>query len=85
MVVSGLPQRNGERHSAEIANLALNLRRIISGTSVPHIPDHKLQLRIGVNTGMRGDLNLSYIYISIYIYIYIYRGNIYIYIYIYKV
>ncbi|XP_041377534.1 soluble guanylate cyclase gcy-35-like [Gigantopelta aegis] len=51
MVVSGLPQRNGERHSAEIANLALNLRIIISGTSVPHIPDHKLQLRIGINTG----------------------------------
>ncbi|XP_041372552.1 uncharacterized protein LOC121385829 [Gigantopelta aegis] len=51
MVVSGLPQRNGERHCMEIAGLALELLTIISHTSVPHIPDRKLQLRIGLNTG----------------------------------
>ena len=51
MVASGLPVRNGNKHAAEIATMALDL---LSGSSffvVPHRPQDKLQLRIGIHTG----------------------------------
>ena len=51
MVASGLPVRNGNKHAAEIATMALAL---LSGSSffvVPHRPQDKLQLRIGIHTG----------------------------------
>ena len=51
MVASGLPVKNGNKHAAEIATMALDL---LSGSSffvVPHRPQDKLQLRIGIHTG----------------------------------
>ncbi|XP_050413461.1 atrial natriuretic peptide receptor 2-like [Patella vulgata] len=51
MVASGLPQRNGDLHCIEIGNLALDLLDAISNLAVPHMPDQKLRLRIGLNTG----------------------------------
>ncbi|XP_077863909.1 atrial natriuretic peptide receptor 1-like [Saccoglossus kowalevskii] len=51
MIVSGLPQRNGKRHSAEIANCALDLLSSITRFKIRHRPDEKLQLRIGIHTG----------------------------------
>ena len=51
MVVSGLPSRNGERHSMEIARLSLDLLRATNDFIIPHMPQHKLQLRIGIHTG----------------------------------
>ncbi|XP_041979091.1 uncharacterized protein LOC121733059 isoform X2 [Aricia agestis] len=51
MVVSGLPQRNGNRHAVEIADMALSLMRGLSGAVVPHCPAEPLRIRAGVNTG----------------------------------
>ncbi|KAL0882907.1 hypothetical protein ABMA27_016416 [Loxostege sticticalis] len=51
MVVSGLPQRNGNRHASEIADMSLSLMRSLEGASVPHRPDEPLRIRAGVNTG----------------------------------
>ncbi|PFX31878.1 Atrial natriuretic peptide receptor 1 [Stylophora pistillata] len=52
MVVSGLPIRNGDSHAAEIAGMALHL---IAGVKqdfvVPHRPDHKIELRVGIHSG----------------------------------
>lgn len=52
MVVSGLPIRNGDSHAAEIAGMALHL---IAGVKqdfvVPHWPDHKIELRVGIHSG----------------------------------
>ncbi|XP_053378712.1 receptor-type guanylate cyclase gcy-13-like [Mercenaria mercenaria] len=49
MVASGLPKRNGEKHVAEIASLAIRLQaeRIL----IPHKENEAIQLRIGFNTG----------------------------------
>ena len=52
MVVSGLPVRNGNRHVAEIANMALDLLTAVSDVRVPHLPDVKLKLRIGLHSGL---------------------------------
>ena len=51
MVVSGIPERNGDRHAAEIANLCLELMFITPGIISPHDPSIRLKIRIGVHTG----------------------------------
>ncbi|XP_064611548.1 receptor-type guanylate cyclase gcy-15-like [Liolophura sinensis] len=51
MVVSGLPQRNGKRHVAEIALFSLHLLREMAYYRIPHRKTETLQLRIGVHTG----------------------------------
>ena len=52
MIVSGLPARNGDRHVCEIANCALDLRDAVDERYIiPHLPEHKLQIRIGLNSG----------------------------------
>ncbi|XP_062822786.1 uncharacterized protein LOC103282148 isoform X2 [Anolis carolinensis] len=51
MVVSGLPERNGERHAHEIAQMSLDLVAAVRQVLVPHMPDRKLELRVGIHTG----------------------------------
>nr|XP_006814370.1 PREDICTED: atrial natriuretic peptide receptor 1-like [Saccoglossus kowalevskii] len=51
MIVSGLPQRNGNRHLAEIANCALDILSFTTSFKIRHRPNQKLQLRIGLHTG----------------------------------
>ncbi|XP_050685008.1 atrial natriuretic peptide receptor 1-like [Leptidea sinapis] len=51
MVVSGLPQRNGNLHASEIADMSLALMRCLEGAKVPHRPEELLRIRAGVNTG----------------------------------
>ena len=51
MVVSGVPERNGIRHVAEIANLALELLSIQTNFEIKHLPQQRLQLRIGMHSG----------------------------------
>ncbi|XP_077455500.1 uncharacterized protein LOC144073500 [Stigmatopora argus] len=51
MVVSGLPERNGDRHSDEIAKMALDLVAAVRQVAIPHMPNQRLQLRAGIHTG----------------------------------
>nr|KAG5686951.1 hypothetical protein BaRGS_021526 [Batillaria attramentaria] len=51
MVVSGLPQRNGNKHCSEIALLSLELMAGVRTFQIPHMPDEPLMLRIGIHTG----------------------------------
>ena len=51
MVVSGLPVRNDDRHSFEIAVMALDIMHVVSATHIPHIPNEFWKIRIGINTG----------------------------------
>ena len=51
MVVSGLPQRNGSRHVAEIANMTLDFQKEADKFKIHHFPETKLQLRCGFHTG----------------------------------
>ena len=47
MVVSGVPIRNGNRHSAEIADVSLDLLSAVTHFKIRHRPHQQLQLRIG--------------------------------------
>jgi len=47
MVVSGVPTRNGSRHSAEIADVSLDLLSAVTHFKIRHRPHQQLQLRIG--------------------------------------
>ncbi|XP_022167854.1 receptor-type guanylate cyclase Gyc76C-like [Myzus persicae] len=51
MVVSGLPIRNGNRHSGEIASMSLNLLEAVKHHKIAHNPEATLKLRIGIHTG----------------------------------
>ena len=51
MVVSGLPQRNGDSHAREIARMALALLNKVHNFIIRHRPDDKLKLRIGLHSG----------------------------------
>lgn len=59
MVVSGLPERNGDRHVDEIAKMALDLVAAVRQVSIPHMPNERLQLRAGIHTGQRNLLRYS--------------------------
>lgn len=52
MVVSGLPERNGDRHADEIAKMSLDLVAAVRQVSIPHMPNKRLQLRAGIHTGL---------------------------------
>ena len=54
MIVSGLPEKNGNRHAIEIANCALDLKNAVQNKfRIPHLRDEKLHIRIGLHTGTR--------------------------------
>ena len=52
MVVSGLPERNGDKHADEIAKMSLDLVAAVRQVSIPHMPRKRLQLRAGIHTGV---------------------------------
>ncbi|XP_064642321.1 uncharacterized protein LOC135496765 [Lineus longissimus] len=51
MIASGVPNRNGDQHVFEIANLALDLMDSMRNFRIPHLREEVLQLRVGINTG----------------------------------
>lgn len=51
MVVSGLPERNGNKHAGEIAKMSLDLLSATNSFRIRHKPDGRLQLRIGIHSG----------------------------------
>lgn len=53
MLVSGLPERNGIRHAAEIARTSLALLRTVSNFKIRHRQGEQLKLRIGIHSGIR--------------------------------
>ena len=51
MVVSGLPLCNGDQHAGEIASMSLHFLLAILSFKIRHMPEAKLQLRIGIHSG----------------------------------
>ncbi|KAM4034315.1 guanylate cyclase 2G-like [Anomaloglossus baeobatrachus] len=51
MVASGLPLRNGISHVEEIATMSLHFLSAMMTFRIRHMPNEKLKLRIGLNTG----------------------------------
>jgi guanylate cyclase 2F len=51
MVASGLPERNGSQHASEIASMSQALLVSASQFTIPHMPNIRLQLRIGLHSG----------------------------------
>ncbi|MGH0150292.1 UNVERIFIED_CONTAM: hypothetical protein FKN15_017273 [Acipenser sinensis] len=51
MVASGLPIRNGIKHAEEIATMSLHFLSANMMFKIRHLPDEKLKIRIGLNSG----------------------------------
>lgn len=56
MVASGLPISNGTKHAEEISIMALHFLSAIKRFKIRHLPNEKLALRIGINSGIRNKL-----------------------------
>ncbi|VDP54068.1 unnamed protein product [Heligmosomoides polygyrus] len=52
LCVSGLPIRNGFTHIKEIAELSLTFRDFVDLFKIAPLPSERVQLRIGINTGV---------------------------------
>ncbi|KAH9498564.1 Nitrogen permease reactivator protein, partial [Bulinus truncatus] len=51
MVVSGLPQRNGNLHVVNIAKMSISVLENIKEFKIRHLPEERLQIRIGLHSG----------------------------------
>ena len=51
IVVSGLLERNGDRHAGEIASMALEIIDFIKDFEIPHLPGSFLKIRVGLHSG----------------------------------
>uniref|UniRef100_A0A6Q2XGU6 Guanylate cyclase n=1 Tax=Esox lucius TaxID=8010 RepID=A0A6Q2XGU6_ESOLU len=51
MVASGLPVANGNRHAAEIANMALDILSAVGTFKMRHMPEVPVRIRIGLHSG----------------------------------
>ncbi|OQV23663.1 Retinal guanylyl cyclase 2 [Hypsibius exemplaris] len=51
MCISGLPNRNGSEHANQIASMSLDMLFTVTTIPIKHIPEKKLQIRIGAHTG----------------------------------
>ncbi|XP_042355397.1 retinal guanylyl cyclase 1 [Plectropomus leopardus] len=51
MVASGVPNRNGNRHAAEMANMCLDILHCIGTFKMRHMPELKVRIRIGLHSG----------------------------------
>ncbi|KAJ8416608.1 hypothetical protein AAFF_G00324860 [Aldrovandia affinis] len=51
MVASGVPNRNGNRHACEVANMSLDILHCIGAFRMRHMPDLKVKIRIGLHSG----------------------------------
>lgn len=51
MVASGVPVTNGNRHAAEIANMALDILSAVGTFRMRHMPEVPVRIRIGLHTG----------------------------------
>nr|XP_039269427.1 atrial natriuretic peptide receptor 1-like isoform X1 [Styela clava] len=51
MLVSGLPERNGIRHAAEIARTSLALLSAVNSFKIRHRNGEQIKLRIGIHSG----------------------------------
>ena len=60
MVVSGLPLRNGDNHAGEIASMSLHLLSAIMDFRIRHMPERRLQLRVGMHSGHLTEIHVYY-------------------------
>ena len=51
VVASGLPEENGHLHAQEIARVALALRNAVKCSTIRHMPNRKVLLLQGMNSG----------------------------------
>lgn len=52
MVASGVPNRNGNRHAAEVSNMSLDILHSIGAFKIKHMPEIKVKIRIGLHSGL---------------------------------
>ncbi|CAA94879.4 Receptor-type guanylate cyclase gcy-6 [Caenorhabditis elegans] len=50
-VASGVPRRNGNEHTRNIASMSINFVKSLADFSIPHLPGEKIKIRVGFHCG----------------------------------
>lgn len=50
-VASGVPRRNGNEHSRNIASMSLAFVSSLANYSIPHLPGERIKIRVGFHCG----------------------------------
>ncbi|EGT55503.1 hypothetical protein CAEBREN_00049 [Caenorhabditis brenneri] len=50
-VASGVPRRNGNEHTRNIASMSLSFVKSLADFSIPHLPGEKINIRVGFHCG----------------------------------
>lgn len=61
MVASGVPNRNGTRHAAEVANMSLDILHSIGAFKIKHMPEIKVKIRIGLHSGKKCQMSAMFL------------------------
>ncbi|ETN78959.1 adenylate/guanylate cyclase catalytic domain protein [Necator americanus] len=56
LCVSGLPRRNGTQHIKEICSMSIALLKDLKNFQIPHLPQEKVNIRIGIHSGNSGKI-----------------------------
>ena len=51
MCISGLPNRNGVQHAAEVATMVLDMLSVVTSIRIRHMPEKQLKIRAGAHSG----------------------------------
>uniref|UniRef100_A0A8R1EXG1 Guanylate cyclase domain-containing protein n=1 Tax=Caenorhabditis japonica TaxID=281687 RepID=A0A8R1EXG1_CAEJA len=51
MIVSGIPEENGNEHIRNICDTALDLMQLLKSYQIPHRQNVRLRIRLGIHTG----------------------------------
>ncbi|KJH42826.1 adenylate/guanylate cyclase catalytic domain protein [Dictyocaulus viviparus] len=51
LCASGVPVRNGNEHAKEVAEMSFELLRDIKEFRIPHLPNERVNIRVGLHTG----------------------------------
>uniref|UniRef100_A0A915BLZ7 Guanylate cyclase n=1 Tax=Parascaris univalens TaxID=6257 RepID=A0A915BLZ7_PARUN len=51
LCVSGLPQRNGNEHARNVAQMSFAFLKSLATFRIPHLPAERINIRIGIHTG----------------------------------
>lgn len=56
MVVSGLPNRNGNCHAVDISMMALDILSFMGSFELQHLPGLPVWIRIGIHSGIEDSI-----------------------------
>ena len=69
ILVSGLPESNGTRHSVEVCDAALDILKTTKNYIIPHMPHTQIKIRIGIHSGMEPFRSTCVVMVTLFVHV----------------